>query len=184
MKDFFKIYRNQFVVAIVSVALTSLVVSSVNKKSENENNYVQIQVINGSTIGENNMINQEVISDGNADECISGYIQDLRDEYNDVKEDSGKKGLFIDKLKRLVNFVSGDGEINGYTFDDLTGTGKEGVLSSLYDFDLIINEFIPDYKSRFKTWLSNKEEKLEVYYDNLKSKWNEYKESDIKVFTK
>lgn len=186
MKQFFKLYKNHIVIAVSSISLVGVLGSCIGKRPESENNSVQIQVIRDNDITVNNQVNEVVdnsyselsdsssskTSDVSADEYAIDYINSLSSD----KNDSSRGG----KIRKIVDFVFNGKELGGYTFDDLTDIGKKNVVSSLYSLDDVIEEYIPDYKERLKSWALEKGEKIEdllvdggVY---LKEKWNNYKQ--------
>ena len=61
----------------------------------------------------------------------------------------------MQNLKELTDFIFNGSEINGVTFSELSDEGKQAALNALNTLDDTLNYLIPDYKERFKDWLTD-----------------------------
>lgn len=97
----------------------------------------------------------------NSEECIQ--------KREDIKE----------KLKTLIDFVFNGKEINGITFKELKTEEKEKILLELTKLDDKIDEYIPEYKERFKDWFAEKSSDIKEWIvdrsADLREIWEDYK---------
>lgn len=119
--------------------------NSTTNQSNNINN-------NNSSTSSNNSIN-------NADTEVLNYFNTLNDDFNSESiKDSLKNGFIT-----VVDFLFYNGQIKGYTFNELSSSAKLKVLSMAMYFDSKIENYFPGYKES----ISNTTSKI---YTNLKEK--------------
>lgn len=107
--------------------------------------------------------------DSNRKISQTSFINELEKKVSDIKTDSIKetvKKTFID----IIDFIFYDKEIKGYTFKQLTTTGKLKVIKAALTIDHKIDEYFPDYKNNIKGKYQNIKGKLAVYYLEQSSK--------------
>lgn len=167
-----KLYKKQIVTLISSISLITLLASCApNNSNNNIKENEQKQITENPQIEKESNINLDRES---ADEYIEEYVETLN---NDI-ENNENESKIKEKIINLIDFVFNEKEINGYTFDELTEEGKKNVINSVNELDETIDKYIPNYKERFKNWISDKKEKLDDYLvekgADLKEIWNTY----------
>jgi len=124
--------------------------STSNEQSSEENNLAE--GVKNAVIDE-----YEKTKDSNAIEAsiiamIDGaaIVDNATDEFKQTSEYQEAKDELISNFDTLLNFCFNNQEINGYTFSDLSDSGKEKALSALFTLDGAIEKNIPDYKNKAK----------------------------------
>lgn len=83
----------------------------------------------------------------------------------------------LQNFKDLNDFIEGDKEINGITYDELSDEGKEMVNNAKNSLDTTIEEIHPNYKEDFKEWFTDKAaqglDKAEELKEDAKDLWDE-----------
>ncbi len=120
---------------------------------------------------------------------IKEYIDYLKQEFAQLESYSKekwnseecieKRENIKENIKTLSDFIFNGKEINGVTFKELKEDEKEKLLTELESLDSKIDEYIPDYKERFKDWMVDKgadaKEWLVEKSADLKEMWENYK---------
>ena len=88
---------------------------------------------------------------------VINYIDGVVDEATTVKE----KSKLTKAFETLSDFIFYNGTIKGYTFDELSDSGKEKVMNAWNRLDSYIESKYPDYKSSLKDGVMVKKEKIE-----------------------
>lgn len=105
------------------------------------------------------------------------YTEDDVVSYFESNESEIKSGSFMEEFKdyfiEMVDFIFYGTEIKGYTFNDLTSTGKIKVISTALKIDSYIEEKSPGYKDNIKSSssrvYSNVKEKLTTLFLDISS---------------
>lgn len=93
---------------------------------------------------------------------VINYIDDVVEEATNVKE----KSKLTKAFETLSDFIFYNGTIKGYTFDELTDSGKEKVMNAWYKLDSYIESKYPNYKSSLKDkYQETKEIVIEKYHE-------------------
>ena len=88
----------------------------------------------------------------------------------------------------LTGFLFNGEELGGVKFDDLSESGKENVLNFFNSIDSKVDEWVPNYKERFKDWTIRTGAKgldlLNKAKDKLQEWTGEVEEEYNKTYTK
>lgn len=146
----------------------------------NEDNDIYVD---DNTTGDNNVVDDEVnANDTEVSDDINVYNsgsnnyseEEVVSYFEDMEEEVSNSSSFKDKFKEyfitIVDFIFYDGEIKGYTFDELSGTAKAKVISFALKIDSKIEEYIPGYKESIssttgKVYTDIKEKLVTSYLD-------------------
>ena len=194
-----KLYKNNFIILISSIALSSTLIGCTPSKINNEEmkEEVTTQVLKQSlkqtdNIEETGQIIIQEIKERNKDKEIEEYITLFRQEISDFgqlakekwdsEETQEKLNNIKQKSKDLFDFVFNGKEINGIKFKDLSDNGKQIAQDGLYELDGYMELLIPNYKQRFYDWTIDKGADTLETYDSLKEWYNNYKEETLEEY--
>lgn len=163
------------VFAVILTIITYNFYETKNIKNENINNEPEYRIEENTIIEESN---QETIDQ---EENIETYVEEIN---NEVTEITAKEVLTEDDkitLKNtfitLTDFIFYDGKIKGKTFNELTTTAKQKVISIYETIDSKIEEKFPGYKETIKETTTktytNLKEQLSDIKDNLLTSYRE-----------
>lgn len=163
------------VFAVILTIITYNFYETKNIKNENINNEPEYRIEENTIIEESN---QETIEQ---EENIETYVEEIN---NEVTEITAKEVLTEDDkitLKNtfitLTDFIFYDGKIKGKTFNELTTTAKQKVISIYETIDSKIEEKFPGYKETIKETTTktytNLKEQLSDIKDNLLTSYRE-----------
>lgn len=107
------------------------------------------------------VINELNTLEKNTDELLASNDKSIGDK---------AKGIFID----LVDFCFYDGEINGYTFNELTDKGKSQVLKIVNRIDEKIEKKFPNYKDNISSKVSKALNKMSELIKKGANNLNEF----------
>ncbi len=141
-------------------------VEVVEKNTNNANNYV---------VKDNDMSNN--FDDDEANNSSVSYSENDVISYFQNNESKINSSSFKEKFKEyfieIVDFIFYGTEIKGYTFNELTNTGKLKVISAALKIDSYIEEKSPGYKDTIKSTSSrvytNAKEKLTTLFLDISS---------------
>ena len=163
------------VFAVILTIITYNFYETKNIKNENINNEPEYRIEENTIIEESN---QETIDQ---EENIETYVEEIN---NEVTEITSKEVLTEDDkitLKNtfitLTDFIFYGGQIKGKTFNELTTTAKQKVISIYETIDSKIEEKFPGYKETIKETTTktytNLKEQLSDIKDNLLTSYRE-----------
>ncbi|MBQ3511759.1 MAG: hypothetical protein IJA30_05615 [Bacilli bacterium] len=163
------------VFAVILTIITYNFYETKNIKNENINNEPEYRIEENTIIEESS---QETIDQ---EENIETYVEEIN---NEVTEITAKEVLTEDDkitLKNtfitLTDFIFYDGKIKGKTFNELTTTAKQKVISIYETIDSKIEEKFPGYKETIKETTTktytNLKEQLSDIKDNLLTSYRE-----------
>lgn len=163
------------VFAVILTIITYNFYETKNIKNENINNEPEYRIEENTIIEESN---QETIEQ---EENIETYVEEINSE---VTEITSKEVLTEDDkitLKNtfitLTDFIFYDGKIKGKTFNELTTSAKQKVISIYETIDSKIEEKFPGYKETIKETTTktytNLKEQLSDIKDNLLTSYRE-----------
>lgn len=116
---------------------------------------------------ENNLIIEETIVEEITEEELTTYISDINDEVDIIVTQEEVTPTVELTLKNtfitLTDFIFYKGEIKGKTFNELTTSTKESIISLYEKIDSKIEEKFPGYKETIK-------ETSTSTYNNIKAK--------------
>ena len=101
------------------------------------------------------------------EEDVIEYFSFMEDEVN---ESTSFKEKFKEYFVTIVDFIFYDKEIKGYTFNELSGTAKDKLISIALKIDSKIEEYVPNYKESIsstssKIYTNIKEKLVSLYMD-------------------
>ena len=151
-----------------------------NKNNEQEQD---VEVFDKS--GDSNLTSDSIVSDNTEDiysskENIQDNSESIHSEEdlvnyfenigNEVEVSSSFKEKFKEYFINIIDFIFYDKEINGYTFDGLSGTAKAKIISIALKIDNKIEQYIPNYKESIsgtgsKIYTSVKDKLIVLYMD-------------------
>lgn len=131
-----------------------IIVSEDNNIYDDEKEKVDTESL---TDGENNSLDLNIVS----------YFENMSDE---VEGSNSFKEKFKEYFITIVDFIFYNKEINGYTFDGLSGTAKAKIISIALKIDNKIEQYSPDYKENIsntgnKIYSDVKEKLITSYFD-------------------
>lgn len=105
--------------------------------------------------------------DNSLDLDIVNYFQNMSDE---VEGSNSFKENFKEYFITIIDFIFYNKEVNGYTFDGLSGTAKAKIISIALKIDNKIEQYSPDYKENIsntgnKIYSDVKEKLITSYFD-------------------
>ena len=113
------------------------------------------------------------------EEDIVSYFRTME---NEIEESSSFKEKFKEYFVNIVDFIFYNGEVNGYTFDELSGTTKAKIISIALKIDSMIEEYMPNYKENIfgtsSKVYNNVKEKLVILYMEISTDICENNEED------
>lgn len=94
-------------------------------------------------------------SQANNEEEIVSYVEKVEDEIDKVISNTNDKKSIKERLENtfitLTDFIFYDGKIKGMTFNELTDSAKEKVLTAYEKIDSKIESYLPNYKENIKS---------------------------------
>lgn len=122
---------------------------------------------------------EKLIIEENSEEKIVTYIENIDTEIERLDtDDKSIKEKIKNSYNILTDFIFHNGVINGITFDSLTNSAKEKVLSIYEKIDAKIENKFPDYKetikNKSKEVYNNTKVKIEEFGQNIKEKYEKY----------
>jgi len=180
----YKLDKKKAITILSCIALATTLYGCMSPKKETDSKKENIE-----TISEIEYQNTEEIVPNNEENVLEEYVDYLKEEINEVEsyaEDKWNSEEVIqkredikEKLKTLIDFVFNGKEINGITFKELKTEEKEKIMLELTKLDIKIDEYIPDYKERFKDWFTEKSADAKDWLvdrgADLKKIWEDYK---------
>lgn len=148
-------------------------------ESKKESSKIQNEQKDISYRIEENLIEEESVQKEVSEEDFTSYISEINNEVEEItnqdsltkEEQNVLKNTFI----TLTDFIFYNGEIKGKTFNELTTTAKESVISLYEKIDSKIESKIPNYKETIKDTskktYKNIKEKLTSLKDDLLLKY-------------
>lgn len=181
-----KLDKKKAMTIVSCVALATTLYGCIPPKQENKVEDKEVETIAEVENNESIEESYETTSEGQND--IEEYIDYLEKEIKEVESYTSdkwnseeciqKREDIRNRLKTLIDFVFNGKEINGITFDELRQDEKERILIKLSKLDSKIDEYIPDYKERFKNWFENKSEDAKDWIVDksvdLRELWEDY----------
>ena len=133
---------------LLGITFTSLVGSIFSKNRKVEN-------INNNTITYKDIVvNEDNNSNNNQD-----VVEYFDDTYNMIASSDIDDSSMVDKIKERLNIISNflfdGGEINGYTYSELSEDVKIKINKLLLNIDSKIDEIFPNYKNKIKSSFKN-----------------------------
>ncbi len=134
---------------------TNVLIDTSNESEDNENNYNQKDYSQNENNTEEIVTNEEFISETNQnkEEEIVSYFEDLESEVDHYTNQSNFEN-FKDKAKEIaitgIDFIFYGKEIKGVTFNELTDTTKNKIMSIVSSIDNKIDNKMPGYKDTIK----------------------------------
>lgn len=187
-----KIYRNNKIVAIIGSIAVALSLSAYTPNKAEKPSETAIERTVGytsNTMGRLGAAVQEAeehLEQKLADKTIQEYLNALSDEiknfysspveYFNSEELMTKYERIKEETEKLFDFIFNGKDINGYTFKDLSDSGKEKAKEGLNMADEFIEKYIPDYKERFHDWTVDKGADAVELWENLQKWYNGYKD--------
>ena len=108
---------------------------------------------------------EKLIIEENSEEKIVTYIENIDTEIERLDtDDKSIKEKIKNSYNILTDFIFHNGVINGITFDSLTNSAKEKVLSIYEKIDAKIENKFPDYKETIKNKSKEVYNNLEIYF--------------------
>lgn len=196
------------VILLMLIFIIYLLISN-NYRNNKEEDYDRLEIVNNNEmVEEDNSVGQEAnvqdqVSDIKDKSGVNNEInndvknyndEDIDDNYteddivsyfkgneNEIKSSSFKE-KFKDYFIEIIDFIFYDTEIKGYTFKELTNTGKLKVISAALKIDSYIEEKSPGYKDTIKSTSSrvytNAKEKLTTLFLDISGNICKDKEDD------
>lgn len=166
--DFFKKNKKIILAAIPTTLLSFTLIGcgnqNTNTQETNENqeqpsNEVATQEEEANVLEEFNSYIEEKASSGSVVEASIGVMKDMwgtlknaaTDAWNSEPTQEALNQAF-EEFDTLLGFLFNDEEVAGVKFSELSESGKEAIKNIFYSLDSKLNEWIPDYKERFKEW--------------------------------
>ena len=163
MNKKFKLYTKPILTALCSAGFTITLTSCGNNVATQENNEINNQPLtetqNDSV--ENDVLTEQMQKDSAAEAAISIMIDGANNLKESASESANSEAVqeelarALQNFKDLSDFIFNGSEINGVTFSELSDEGKQAALNALNTLDDTLNYLIPDYKERFKDWLTD-----------------------------
>lgn len=147
-----------------------------NKKSQSDNN-------KKSKINVDNM-DKKVNKDNKTKKVISDKCNDINKKLNDIDSKEVKTKI-VKEFIELVEFVSGNKDINGVYFNELDDKAKKDIKNMISKIDSKIEAKYPDYKEPVKEKYesirnyikeNNLDDKAKKTKDKVVDKTSEFKE--------
>ncbi len=142
---------------LLGITFTSLVGSIFSKNRKVEN-------INNSKITYKDIVvNEDNNSNNNQD-----VVEYFDDTYNMIASSDIDDSSMVDKIKERLNIISNflfdGGEINGYTYSELSEDVKIKINKLLLNIDSKIDEIFPNYKNKIKSSFKNLKAQVTILY--------------------
>ncbi len=163
MNKKFKLYTKPILTALCSAGFIITLTSCGNNVATQENNEINNQPLtetqNDSV--ENDVLTEQMQKDSAAEAAISIMIDGANNLKESASESANSEAVqeelarALQNFKDLSDFIFNGSEINGVTFSELSDEGKQAALNALNTLDDTLNYLIPDYKERFKDWLTD-----------------------------
>lgn len=163
MNKKFKLYTKPILTALCSAGFIITLTSCGNNVATQENNEINNQPLtetqNDSV--ENDVLTEQMQKDSAAEAAISIMIDGANNLKESASESANSEAVqeelarALQNFKDLSDFIFNGSEINGVTFSELSDEGKQAALNALNTLDDTLNYLIPDYKERFKNWLTD-----------------------------
>lgn len=125
---------------------TTNTISSATSTDSEKNETITSTIDDNNTTTTNNNIYNNTTIESDADNVVLDSFKKMGDN---IKENIDSKEL-LDKGKTYfiycVDFLFYDGEIKGYTFNDMTDRAKQQLLQDITTIDTLISSKFPNYK--------------------------------------
>lgn len=125
---------------------------------------------------------EDKIQHNQADKEILAYLNDLYEQINSFSDTfTQPENLvaayesMVEGGKQLYNFIFKGGEIKGYTFQDLSESGKQQVTDGFKEIDEYINSLVPGYKEGIRNWTVDKGADAVELWNQVQEWYEEYK---------
>lgn len=126
--------------------------------------------------------NQSLFTDtskASSEEEVVSYVEEVSDEVERIvssgEDNKSVKEKLEDTFITLTDFIFYDGTIKGVTFDELTDSAKEKVLTAYEKIDSKIESYFPNYKENIKF-------SAKKGYDTVVEKAKELKDSIVNKY--
>lgn len=167
-------------VLLINEATRNDVKDNINEENnvgeDSSEDYKDVNIENISDADTGNVTDREVVYN---EEDIVSYFRTME---NEIEESSSFKEKFKEYFVTIVDFIFYDGEVNGYTFDELGGTTKARIISIALKIDCKIEEYMPNYKENIfgtsSKVYNNVKEKLVILYMEISTDICENNEED------
>ena len=114
-------------------------------------------------------------------------VANATDEFKQTKEYEEAKESVKENFDTLLQFCSGEKELDGYTIDEVSDKTKEKAKNALHTLDAYIESNIPEYKEKAKEklksageWLWDKSTDAGAYLKEKGSQWLDDVEEKVK----
>lgn len=164
--QFLKKHKNIILMAIPTTLLSFSMLGCTNQNTNTNNNVNESEQNATATPEEEaNVLEQfnnyldEKTSSGSVVESAFGIMKDIGNTIKDAATDAWNSEPTQEALNKafsefdvLLGFLFNDEEVAGVKFSELSDSAKESVKNTFYSLDNKLNEWIPNYKERFKEW--------------------------------
>ncbi len=136
-----KITKSLIPILISSIILTGCVHDKVDNPKD-EDTYGKV---------DNNVSYESADINASPNDLVADKVEDIKDSIQDKlsKENREKyKDEIILDFAKIVSFINGTYEINGYSIDDVTDEVKYDVYNTFIILDNQIEKYFPDYKEK------------------------------------
>lgn len=140
-------------------------ISDTNETTELEPNQAEnSSETNTQTSDESTSTNEEGAT------AVVSYFETLNNNLDTYSQNKSLGQTIKDGFVTVVDFLFYDGEIKGYTFDELSATAKLKVLKLAFSIDSKIENYFPGYKEQIsetgsKIYTNVKSKAIELYLD-------------------
>lgn len=156
----FKLDRKTFTALILSGTLVANLVACTNApKVEEVKNDTQMETTAPNEVNQNQQTEEKDSAAETAIEVMLEGGEALKDSATDsVNSDAFQEelGRSMQNFKDLSDFIFNGKEINGVTFSELSDEGKQHALNALDSLDSTLEYLVPNYRERFREWLTDK----------------------------
>lgn len=157
----FKLDRKVFTALMLSGALAAAMTACTNApKVEEVKNDTKMETTAPNEVNQNMQTEEE--KDSAAETAIEVMLEGgevLKDSATDsVNSEAFQEELdrSMQNFKDLSDFIFNGKEINGVTFDELSDDGKQYAMNALDSLDSTLEYLVPNYKERFREWITDK----------------------------